>query len=114
MSSELLHHELPAPCGAMALDLHSHASLFKQLQTALCMYQSGKPCSGVVLQVTDLIAMTLQVHKVLPRDARGQLAVDQYTMPANFRRRLKSLQHAPPICYSLPLDPTRRYEASHT
>lgn len=63
-----------------------------------------------VLQVADLIAMTLQVHKSLPRDARGSLAVDQYTMPANFRRRLKSLRNAPPICFSLPLDTTRRYE----
>lgn len=58
--------------------------------------------------------MTLQVHKALPRDQRGTLAVDQYTMPANFRRKLKSLQHAPPICYSLPLDPQRRYDVSWT
>lgn len=60
-------------------------------------------------QVTDLIAMTLQVHKNLPKDSRNQLTVDQYTMPANFRRRLKSLSKAPPICYSLPLNPERNY-----
>jgi hypothetical protein len=61
-------------------------------------------------QVTDLIAMTLQVHKALPRGPGNQVSVDRYTMPANFRRRLTSLRHAPPICYSLPLDTTRRYE----
>lgn len=74
---------------------------------------SSIPLSCVVddmtAQVTDLIAMTLQVHKSLPKDSRNQLTVDQYTMPANFRRRLKSLRHAPPICYSLPLDPAGNY-----
>lgn len=65
-------------------------------------------------QVTDLIGMTLQVHKALPRHPNNQVAVDQFTMPANFRRRLKSLPHAPPICYTLPLDTTRRYTVRHS
>jgi hypothetical protein len=65
-----------------------------------------------VLQVADLIAMTLQVHKGLPRSERNQVTVDQYTMPTACRKRLKSLQRAPPICYSLPIDPTRTYKVT--
>lgn len=65
-------------------------------------------------QVTDLIGMTLQVHKALPRHPNNQVAVDQFTMPTNFRRRLKSLPHAPPICYTLPLDTARRYTVRHS
>lgn len=66
-----------------------------------------------VLQVADLIAMTLQVHKALPRSERNnQVSVDQYTMPTACRKRLKCLQWAPPICYSLPIDPTRTYKVT--
>jgi hypothetical protein len=65
-----------------------------------------------VLQVADLIAMTLQVHKALPRTEKNQVNVDQYTMPTACRKRLKSLQWAPPICYSLPIDPTRTYKVN--
>jgi hypothetical protein len=80
----------------------------------------GSPLEYIVddmtKQVTDLIGMTLQVHKALPRQPNSnQVAVDKYTMPANFRRGLKSLRHAPPICYNLPLDTSCNYGVSvHT
>lgn len=99
--------------------IYAGASAMPQVAAASALLQrirAVQPLQPVVddmtAQVTDLIGMTLQVHKALPRGPGNQVAVDQYTMPANFRRRLKSLRHAPPICYSLPLDTTRRYEVS--
>lgn len=94
-------------CHAAALQVAAASALLQRVRTV----ERLQPIvDDMTAQVTDLIGMTLQVHKALPRGPGNQVTVDQYTMPANFRRRLKSLRHAPPICYTLPLDLTRNYE----
>lgn len=57
--------------------------------------------------------MTLQVHKAIPRAKQGNsmvVAAAEVQMPGQFRRRLKSLPDAPPICLTLPLDLSCKYE----
>lgn len=56
--------------------------------------------------------MFIELEKAVkvPRNAQGRVLQKQVALPGSVRRRLLAVQHAPPICINLPLDPSCRYE----
>jgi hypothetical protein len=60
------------------------------------------------MQVQVFIELNSAVK--VPRNAQRRVTHKQVALPGSVRRRLLAVEHAPPICINLPLDPSCRYE----
>eukprot|EP00879_Flechtneria_rotunda_P006073 GHRR01006386.1.p1 GENE.GHRR01006386.1~~GHRR01006386.1.p1 ORF type:complete len:3169 (+),score=1435.50 GHRR01006386.1:1331-9508(+) len=66
---------------------------------------------GIVDEMIAQVQVYIEITAIqFPKNAQGQITANQATLPGALRRRLLSCTKAPPICLSLPLDPTGRYE----
>ncbi|WIA41124.1 hypothetical protein OEZ86_004751 [Tetradesmus obliquus] len=83
------------------------ASLLEELR--------GKGPLGFMQAIDDMVTQVqvfIELEKAVkvPRNAQGRVLQKQVALPGSVRRRLLAVQHAPPICINLPLDPSCRYE----
>ncbi|WIA20841.1 hypothetical protein OEZ85_005192 [Tetradesmus obliquus] len=75
----------------------------------------GKGPPGFTQAIDDMVTQVqvfIELEKAVkvPRNAQGRVLQKQTALPGCVRRRLLAVQHAPPICINLPLDPSCQYE----